>query len=73
MITVETFEKSVAPQVRAAVFVRDSGYNALLSLLSTERVLQQADLATSLAKASGVLQQQNESDVLDLAACTSRN
>lgn len=69
-LSLESYEKSFAPHVRAAVFVRDSGYNALLSLLSTQRVLQQADVASSLAKASGVLQEQNEEDVLDALACT---
>lgn len=62
-------EGRFAPHIRATVFVRDSGYNALSSLLSTQRVMQHADLAGSLAKASGVLQGRYAEDVLDLQAC----
>lgn len=69
LLTLEAFQANVAPQVRAAVFVRDLGYNVLLSQLSTNRVVQQSDVAGQLAKASGVLQGQYQDDILDSVAC----
>jgi hypothetical protein len=63
------FEAMTGPHVRAAVFVRDASYNALLSLLSTSRVLQQNDLAGAFAKAAGVLQARYQIDVDALHEC----
>jgi hypothetical protein len=62
-------EKLTGPTVLAAVFVRDALYSALQSLLSTERVQQQSDLAGELAKAAGSLQKQYKKSVDALHAC----
>lgn len=69
LLNVEQYAASVAPAVRAFDFARDATYNGLLSALSTQRVLQQADLAGDLARASAILQERYEDDVLDAAAC----
>lgn len=66
------YEKVMGPSIRAAVFVRDASYNALLSLLSTQRVLQQNDLAGNYAKAAGVLQARYKNTIDALRACKSR-
>jgi hypothetical protein len=54
----ERYGKFTGPAIRAAVFVRDASYSALLSGLSTQRVLQQNDLAGDLARATASLQAQ---------------
>ncbi len=65
----QRYEKFTGPSIRAAVFVRDSAYSALLSALSTQRVLQQSDLAGSLAKAAGVLQERYKKSIDSLHDC----
>ena len=69
VLTLKKFESMTGPHVRAVVFVRDATYNALLSILSTQRVLQQNDLVGDLARASGVLQEKYQIDVDALREC----
>ncbi len=65
----QRYEKFTGPTIRAAVFVRDAAYSALLSTLSTQRVLQQNDLAGEAAKAARALQLQYQKSVDALHAC----
>lgn len=67
--TLAQYEKFTGPTVRAGVFVREEAYNALKSLLSTKRVLQQNDVAGQLAKATGVLQGQYKKSIDALRLC----
>lgn len=65
------YEKFTGPSVRAAVFVRDALYSALASGLSTARVLQENEVAGSLAKGAASLQKQYAGTVKALRACRS--
>lgn len=65
----QRYEKFTGPAIRAAVFVRDAAYSALLSTLSTQRVLQQNDLAGEAAKAARALQLQYQKSVDAQRAC----
>ena len=65
----ERYQKFTGPTIRAAVFVRDAAYSALLSGLSTVRVLQQSDVAGDLAKATAALQKQYKKSIDALHAC----
>jgi len=67
--TASRYEALAGSAVRAGVFVRDAAYAALESLLSTQRVIQDADAAGALAKAAGVWQKQYETAVNDLRRC----
>jgi hypothetical protein len=69
--SIEQYEKFTGPTVRAGVFVREEAYNALKSLLSTNRVLQANDVAGELAKASGVLEGRYKKSVDALRSCQS--
>jgi hypothetical protein len=69
VLGVEKYDKFTGPAVRAATFVRDAAYTATLSYLSTQRVLQQNDLAGALAKSAGALQQRYKKSVDALRAC----
>ena len=70
--TASRYEALGGSAVRAGVFVRDAAYAALESLLSTQRVSQDADAAGALAKAAGVWQKQYETAVQNLRACVPR-
>jgi len=63
------YEHYTGPAVRAAVFARDAYYSALLSLLSTQRVLQQNDVAGEFASSLVFLQDHNKRSVDALRAC----
>jgi hypothetical protein len=65
----ERYGKFTGPAIRAAVFVRDASYSALLSGLSTQRVLQQNDLAGDLARATASLQAQYKRSIDAVRAC----
>jgi hypothetical protein len=69
MLGLSKYERFTGPTIRAAEFVRDAAYNALLSYVSTQRVIQQSDLAGDLAKSAGLLQQRYKNSVDALAAC----
>jgi hypothetical protein len=69
LVGLERYERFAGPTVRAAVFVRDASYDALLFSLSKDRMLQQSELAGALAKSARVLQEQNQKDVDALRAC----
>jgi hypothetical protein len=68
-LTAGQYEKLAGPTVRAAIFVRDSAYSALESILSTQRVLQAADVAGKLAQASGVMQERYKKSIDALRTC----
>jgi hypothetical protein len=70
--TAGRYEALGGSAVRAGVFVRDAAYAALESLLSTQRVSQDADAAGALAKAAGVWQKQYQTAVNDLRTCVPR-
>jgi hypothetical protein len=63
LVTAEHYAKLAGPTVRVGVFVRDASYEALEVVLSSDRVSQEADVAGSLAKAAGVLQDRYKKDV----------
>jgi hypothetical protein len=66
---IEEYERLTGPSIRAAVFVRDSAYAALLSGLSTQRVLQDSALAGELARASKTLGERYKDDIDALRSC----
>jgi hypothetical protein len=68
-LDIKRYEKFTGPTIRAAVFVRDSAYSALLSGLSTQRVLQQSDLAGDLARATAALQKRYQKSIDAVRAC----
>lgn len=70
--TASRYEALAGSAVGAGVFVRDSAYAALESLLSTQRVSQDADVAGALAKAAGIWQKQYETAVRNLRTCVPR-
>lgn len=63
------YDRFTGPTVRAVTFVRDVAYSTTLSYLSTQRVLQQSELAGALVKSAGVLQQRYKESVDALRAC----
>lgn len=63
ILGLKRFEEMLGPAIRAAAFMRDALYNALLSYESTERVLQQSDVAGLLAIAAGKLQTQYQNSI----------
>ncbi len=65
------YEALAGSAVRAGIFVRDEAYAALESLLSTQRVVQDATAAGDLAKAAGVLQKQYKTAIDNLRECRS--
>jgi hypothetical protein len=69
LLNAEKYEQFTGPSIRAAVFVRDAAYTALLSYFSTQHVLQQNDLAGNLARSAGVLQLKYKKSVDALADC----
>jgi len=69
LVGLDKYERFTGPTIRAAVFVRDASYDALVSFLSTERVLQQSELAGALAKSAGALQKKYKKSVDALQAC----
>jgi hypothetical protein len=69
-VGLERYGKFTGPAVRAAVFVRDAAYSALLSWESTERVVQQSDeVAGDLARATASLQAQYKKSVDAVRGC----
>jgi hypothetical protein len=68
-VGLKRFEKMAGPTIRAATFVRDAWYSALLSYESTARVLQQNDVAGMAAVAAGALQQQYENTIDAVVLC----
>jgi hypothetical protein len=68
-LAAEQYEKLAGPAVRVGIFVRDSAYSALESILSTQRVLQAADVAGRLAQASGVMQERYKKSIDALRKC----
>jgi hypothetical protein len=69
LLGLNKYERFTGPTIRAAVFVRDASYNALLSYFSTQRVIEQSDLAGDLAKSAGILQQRYKNSVDAVTAC----
>ena len=69
LVGLEQYERFTGPSIRAAVFVRDASYSALLSYFSTQRVLQQSDLAADLAKSAAILQQRYKKSIEALRDC----
>jgi len=65
----EKYERFTGPTIRAAEFVRDASYSALLSYASAQRVTQQSNLAGDLAKSAGVLQERYKNSIDALEAC----
>ena len=65
----EQYEAVTGPTIRAFVFVRDASYAALLSGLSTARVLQQSEVAGDLARATASLQKRYKTSIDSLRAC----
>jgi hypothetical protein len=70
-VGVDAFEKTLGPEISAAHFVVDEAYDALGSLLSTERALEAGDVAGDLAKAAGVMQGVYRDTIERLRACRS--
>lgn len=62
---IEEYEGQIGTATRAVVFVRDAAYAMTASYLSTERVLQQNEVATLVAKASAALQKEYKRSVDD--------
>ncbi len=68
-VRLDRYVKYTGPAVKAFVFIRDSWYSALMSGLSTERVLQQSELTGEQAIAAGVMQRRYATTVNLLRAC----
>lgn len=67
----ERYAGLTGPIVPAAKFVREETYNAIASILSTRRTLQDSNVAGELAKASGALQARYHDTIDALKACRS--
>lgn len=69
LVGLDKYESFTGPAIRAAVFVRDASYDALLSYYSTQRALQQDELAGALATSAGALQKRYQKSVDLLKVC----
>lgn len=69
--TAQQYAELTGPAVRAGVFLREASYDAVESLFSTQRVIQDAAVAGKLAQAAGVLQKRYKSAIDDLHTCHS--
>lgn len=72
LTTATRYESLAVPAVSAGIFVREEAYEALKSLLSTERVGQATSVAGDLAKASGILQREYQAIIDEVRMCTTR-
>lgn len=68
-VGIKQFEAETGPEIQAAQFVVDEAYDALASLLSTARVLQQDELAGQAARAAAVLQSRYQKTVDRVKSC----
>jgi hypothetical protein len=69
MLGLQRYEAYTGPTVRAAMFVRDVTYDALLSLLSTQRAEEQSELASAVVTAAATLQREYRSSIDSMQAC----